>query len=78
MEILTFRASVILAPPSHLKVLDLSCSVLTNARLVRIGAANDEFTMLFLSPRMRLAASKTFAFDEGSGRIAALGGIVPF
>ena len=77
VEILTFSPFGILAPPSRLKILDLSCSVLTNARLVRIGAADDEFSLLFLSPGMRLSASKTFAFDEGSGRIATLGGLVP-
>ena len=53
VEILTFRASGILAPPSRLKVLDLSRGVLTNARLVCIGAANNKFTMVFSSPRMR-------------------------
>ena len=77
VEILTFRPLGILAPSSCLKIFDLSCSVLTNARLVRIGAADDEFSLLFPSPGMRLAASKTFVFDEGSGRIATLGGLIP-
>jgi hypothetical protein len=79
VEIFALCCLGMLAPPSRLKILDLSCGVFGNAWLVRIGADDDILSFLFLGPSVRLATSKTFAFDETppSGRIAALGGVVP-
>ena len=78
VEIFALCRLGMLAPPSRLKILDLSCSVFANTWLIRIGADDEELSLLFPGPRVRQAASKTFAFDETpSGCIAALGGIVP-
>jgi hypothetical protein len=78
VEIFAFCRLGMLAPSSRLKILDLSCSVFANACLGCIGADYDKLSLLLPEPRVRLAASKTFAFDETSpGRIAAPGGIVP-
>jgi len=78
VEILALCRLGWLAPPSHLKTPDLSCSVFANAWLVCIVADNDKLSLLFPGPRVSQAASNTFAFDETPpGRITALGGIVP-
>jgi len=67
-----------LAPPSRLKILDLSCSVFANAWLGCIEADNNKLSLLLPGPRVSQAASKTFVFDETPpGRITALGGIAP-
>ena len=67
-----------LAPRTLLKILDLSCSMFVNVCLVCIGADNNKLSLHLPGPRVRQAASKTFAFDETPpGRITALGGIVP-
>ena len=78
VEIFALCRLGMLAPPSRLKILDLSCSVFVNAWLVCIGADDDKLSLLLPGPRVRQAASKTFALDETPpGRIAALGEIVP-
>ena len=64
-------------PSSHLKIFDLSHSVLANARLINTGAANHILSFLLFGPWVWLAASETLALDKAtSSHFTTLGGVV--